>query len=90
MISAEDRPLRAENDSKGKKSIRELLADVKMGMDINRYQFSVIAARRAREVHALTSETETKSQQRSLSIAVSQIASGGFKTVREKEPDSAK
>ncbi len=89
MISAEGHLLRAETDAKGKKSMRELLAGVKMGMEMNRYEFSVIAARRARDVHALTSETETKSQQRSLSMAVSQIISGGFKTVREKEANSA-
>ena len=69
------------------KSIRELLSGVNMSTEVNRYQFSVAAARRAREIHALTADTEDRSQQMSLLSAVIQIIDGRIDIISpEEEP----
>jgi DNA-directed RNA polymerase subunit K/omega len=67
------------------RSIRLLLSKVDMGTMVNRYEFSVAAARRARDIHVLTVDTEERSQQKSLLAAVDQIITGKADVVRPLE-----
>jgi len=67
-------------------ALREVLARVEMGIEINRYEFSVAVARRAREIHELTADTERKTRQRSLRAALKEIVSGTARIEREKRP----
>jgi len=67
------------------KSIRLLLSEVDLGTEINRYEFTVAAARRAREIHALTADVEERSQQKSLLRAVRQIITGESTIVKPDE-----
>jgi DNA-directed RNA polymerase subunit K/omega len=67
------------------KSIRLLLSQVDIGTMVNRYEFTVAAARRARDIHALTADTEDRSQQKSLLTAVSQIIAGNATLIRPDE-----
>lgn len=74
----------AASDPPRSKPLRELLAEVDVGIEINRYEFSVAAARRAREIHEMTSDDELKTQQRSLRKAVTQLISGSARIEKEK------
>ena len=67
------------------KSIRLLLSGVEMGTDVNRYEFTVAAARRAREIHALTADAEDRSQRKSLHRAVGEIIAGESAIIKPDE-----
>jgi DNA-directed RNA polymerase subunit K/omega len=77
--------MRASSKPTPAKSIRELLSGVNMSTEVNRYQFSVAAARRAREIHALTVDTEERSQQKSLLSAVIQMIDGRIEVISPDE-----
>ncbi|TET47668.1 DNA-directed RNA polymerase subunit omega [candidate division TA06 bacterium] len=64
--------------------LREVLSRVKMGIEINRYEFSVAVAKRAREIHELTADSERKTRQRSLRAALEDIVTGAARIEKEK------
>ena len=70
-------------------ALREVLSRVEMGIEINRFEFSVAVAKRAREIHELTADSENKTRQRSLRAALNEIVSGAARIEKPKQTDPA-
>lgn len=70
--------------------LREVLSRVRVGIEINRYEFSVAVAKRAREIHELTADSERKTRQRSLRAALKEIVTGIARIEKENGPAPAK
>jgi DNA-directed RNA polymerase subunit K/omega len=61
-----------------------ILAKLKVGDKMNRYEFAVAAARRGREIYSLLPDGDTKTQQESPARAQNEIISGTTRIEKSK------